>query len=203
MITNYMQLLNKRYGDKLDDNAKDYMFYAVDGASRLKQMMDGLLTYSRIGRQNFNVSDVRLGDIIEKTRKHLGSKYPAESYRFDSLADESRQIKADPDLLLKLLYNLIDNALKFNHNKLPEIKISLLEEDDRWILSVQDNGIGIDKEYHGKVFGIFQKLHNNTEYPGLGLGLAICEKIARKHNGEIWIDSEIDNGATFHISIEK
>lgn len=203
MITSYVQLLNKRYSDKLDDNAKEYIRYAVDGSNRLKQMMDDLLTYSRIGRPVFNASLVDLEEIIGQTKKHLKGRYTENAYTINSSFSAAREITADRDMLIKLFYHIIDNALKFNHNQKPTVEIHAQDEHDHWVISVKDDGMGIDKEYHGKIFGIFQKLHNHTEYPGSGIGLAICEKIAVKHNGRIWVDSEFGKGTTFYISIAK
>lgn len=203
MITSYVQLLNKRYGDKLDDNAKDYIKYAVDGSNRLKQMMDDLLTYSRIGRPNIKPEEIDSEEIISKVKKLISKKYPDTVKRIEFAAEKQIILKADKDLLIKLLYNLIDNSLKFNHNSEPVIKIFLNEDEDNWNLSINDNGLGIDKEYHGKIFGIFQKLHNHEEYSGSGIGLAICEKIVNKHDGKIWLDSELEKGSTFHVSIKK
>ncbi|KXK46095.1 MAG: sensory box histidine kinase [Chlorobi bacterium OLB5] len=203
MITSYVQLLNKRYSDKLDDNAREYINYAVDGSNRLKKMMDDLLTYSRIGRPVFNRVDVDPEETINSVKKHLKAKYPECENRIKFSALKQIKIRADKELLMKLIYNLVDNSFKFNKNKEPEIKILFDENDKEWLISVCDNGLGIEKEYHGKIFGIFQKLHNHSEYPGSGIGLAICEKIINKHKGSITIDSEPGKGSTFHVSIYK
>lgn len=203
MITSYVQLLNKRYGDKLDDNAKEYIKYAVDGSNRLKQMMDDLLTYSRIGKPVLKPEELDLEEIIEKVKKLLVNKYPSAASIIEFAADKRIRINADRYLFIKLIYNLVDNSMKFNHNINPEIKINLSEDEDNWSVSIKDNGMGIDKEYHGKIFGIFQKLHNHEEYSGSGIGLAMCEKIVSKHNGQIWLDSELEKGSTFHVSLKK
>ncbi len=203
MITSYVQLLNKRYGDKLDDNARDYIKYAVDGSNRLKQMMDDLLTYSRIGRPVFKREKVDTPEILERVKNLLGKKYPASAERIKFAAGRQIELNADKELVTKLLYHLADNSLKFNKKSEPELIFGYTEDDDYWIITVQDNGPGIDKEYHGKIFGIFQKLHNHEEYPGSGMGLAICEKIVNMHNGRIWLDSELDKGTTFHVSFKK
>lgn len=203
MITSYVQLLNKRYGDKLDDNARDYIKYAVDGSNRLKQMMDDLLIYSRIGRPEFKREEVDLVQVIEKVKSLLRSRYPDKEDKIEFAAEKQNMLKADKDLLTKLMYHLIDNSLKFNHSDKPVIKITLDQDDENWNISVSDNGLGIDKDYHGKIFGIFQKLHNHTEYPGSGIGLAICQKIVNRHNGSIRLDSIPEKGSTFHVSIKK
>lgn len=203
MITSYVQLLKKRYSDKLDDNAKEYIKYTVDGSNRLKQMMDDLLTYSRIGRPEIKREELDLEEIIEKVKKLLVSKYPSAANIIEFAADKRIRINADRYLFIKLIYNLVDNSMKFNHNINPKIKINLSEDKDNWNVSIKDNGMGIDKEYHGKIFGIFQKLHNHEEYSGSGIGLAMCEKIVSKHNGQIWLDSELEKGSTFHVSIKK
>ena len=203
MITSYVQLLNKRYGDKLDDNARDYIRYAVDGSNRLKQMMDDLLTYSRIGKPALVREEVDPVQVIEKVKTLLRSKYPDSKDTIEFTARRQISISADKALLTKLLYNLIDNSLKFNHSERPEIRVLMDEDDMNWKISVSDNGVGIDKDYHGKIFGIFQKLHNHADYPGSGIGLAICEKIVNRHKGTISIDSEPEKGSTFHVTIKK
>lgn len=203
MITSYVQLLNKRYGDKLDDNARDYIRYAVDGSNRLKQMMDDLLTYSRIGKPALVREEVDPVQVIEKVKTLLRSKYPDSKDTIEFTARRQISISADEALLTKLLYNLIDNSLKFNHSERPEIRVLMDEDDMNWKISVSDNGVGIDKDYHGKIFGIFQKLHNHADYPGSGIGLAICEKIVNRHKGTISIDSEPEKGSTFHVTIKK
>lgn len=203
MITSYVQLLNKRYGDKLDENARDYIRFAVDGSNRLKQMMDDLLTYSRIGKPAIKREDIDPGQVIEKVKTLLRSKYPDSADTIEFTAEKQITINADRDLLTKLLYNLVDNSLKFNHSERPEIRIMIGEDENDWKISVCDNGVGIDKDYHGKIFGIFQKLHNHADYPGSGIGLAICEKIANRHNGSIRLDSELAKGSTFHVTFKK
>jgi len=203
MITSYVQLLNKRYSDRLDDNARDYIRYAVDGSNRLKQMMDDLLTYSRIGRQDFKMEVFNPADILEKVKKLLKAKYPESVNNIKFAAPGQIRIHADKELVVKLLFNLADNSLKFNRSSEPELEISFNEDDSYCLVSVKDNGLGIDKDYHGKIFGIFQKLHNHEEYPGSGMGLAICEKIMNIHRGKIWLDSELGRGTTFHVSFKK
>lgn len=202
MITSYVQLLNKRYGESLDDNAKDYIRFAVDGSNRLKKMMDDLLTYSRIGRPAFKRENLEPNEVFERVKKQIYAKHPGITDKL-KFAAEVQIINADRDLLEKLIFNLVDNAVKFNSSNKPEINVGISENNDHWHISVKDNGLGIDKDYHGKIFGIFQKLHNHQEYEGSGIGLAICEKIVNKHNGKIWLDSELSNGSTFHATIKK
>jgi light-regulated signal transduction histidine kinase (bacteriophytochrome) len=202
MITSYVQLLKKKYGDKLDDNARDYIEYAVQGTDRLKQMMDSLLSYSRIGRPELILRRVRLKRILEETEKLLRTRYKDRSFLVTDDFEES-EIVTDEDLLTKLFYHIIENALKFNHSQLPAVNIGLKETQEELVISLSDNGMGIDKEYHGKIFGIFQKLHNHEEFPGSGMGLAICEKIVTKLGGSITVDSEKGNGAVFHIKLRK
>ncbi len=203
MITSYVQLLNKRYGESLDDNAKDYIRYAVDGSNRLKKMMDDLLIYSRIGRPEFRRTDAEPTEIFEKVKKQLNAKYPQTAGRIKFAAPGQILINAEKDLLVKLIYNLVDNSVKFNSSSEPDITVSITENSDSWEITVQDNGLGIDNDYHRKIFGIFQKLHNHQDYPGSGMGLAICEKIVNKHNGNIWLESEPGTGSVFHATIKK
>ena len=201
MITSYVQLLEKKYNDKLDSDAKEYIGYAIEGANRLKVMMNDLLIYSNVGHPKLNLKQVALEDIAEEVKNQLNAKYSENNYQLKLDFAEAPQVNADKALMIKLIYNIIDNGLKFNHTEKPVIEIKSRANNEEFLLSVKDNGVGIDKEYQERIFGIFQKLHNHKEYPGTGIGLAICQKIANKHNGKIWVDSDTGNGATFHISI--
>ncbi|MCC6865180.1 MAG: hypothetical protein IT280_03370 [Ignavibacteria bacterium] len=203
MITSYVQLLNKRYSDKLDENAKEYISFAVDGSNRLKKMMDDLLTYSRIGRLNFKREDLLMQEIFERVKKQIAEKHPGMENCLTLKQGSTEGLNADKQLLIKLLYSLTDNSIKFNSNSNPKVEINVTELNDKWELKISDNGIGIEKEYHGKIFGIFQKLHRHTDYPGSGIGLAVCEKIASIHNGDIRIDSELNKGSRFLVTIKK
>lgn len=203
MVTSYMQLLDRRYSDKLDDNAREYIRYAVDGSNRLKQMMDDLLTYSRIGRPALKIEKVDPGNIILRAEKLLKARHKESNFMIKAELGSIREIEGDKSLLTSLFFNIIDNSLKFNHSSKQVVEILAHEDSNEWIFSLKDNGLGIDREYHSKVFGIFQKLHNHTEYPGSGIGLAICEKIVRKHNGRIWIDEDTSEGTKIFISIQK
>ncbi len=133
----------------------------------------------------------------------MKQRYPDTAGKIEFAAARQIYINADKDLLIKLLYHLADNSLKFNNSPHPVIKIAADEDEEYWSISIADNGLGISKDYHGKIFGIFQKLHNHSDYPGSGMGLAICEKIVNKHNGSIRLDSEPEKGSTFHITIKK
>lgn len=201
MITSYVQLLEKRYSDKLDDNAREYIGFAVKGTNRLKEMMDDLLTYSRIGKPEVRTEPIKLVEVLANAKSLMLHKYHIQSVTPGF--PEDTVIVGDKALLERLLINLLDNAMKFNEPANLRINVNLRENENEWIVSVSDNGVGIDAEYHGKIFGIFQKLHNHTEYPGSGIGLAICEKIAAKHNGRIWVDSQKGNGSTFNVSLQK
>lgn len=203
MVTSYMQLLNKRYADKLDDNAREYIGFAVDGSNRLKQMMDDLLTYSRIGRPELNIETVDPEAVLREAEKLLKEKYNDRNFSLKTNLGSIREINGDKRLLTRLFFNLLENSLKFNHSPEQVIEAEARDDSEEWIFSVKDNGFGIKEEYHSKVFGIFQKLHNHTEYTGSGIGLAVCEKIARKHNGRIWIDSDTNDGTKIFISIHK
>jgi chemotaxis family two-component system sensor kinase Cph1 len=205
MIKSYVQLLNKKYNDKLDEEAKEYIQFAVDGTNRLKLMMDDLLEYSRLGRNGIEVQPVKLKEISESIVRSFKKKYAHGNYSITFGFDDTQEITADKALTSKLLHNFIDNALKFNisHSKSLNIEIGAEDEKDEWILSVKDDGIGIDKQYHEKIFLIFQKMSSNGEYSGSGMGLAICEKIAKLHRGKIWVDSELNKGAAFYYTIPK
>ena len=202
MINSYLQLLNRKYGENLDEDAKDYINYAVDGASRLKHMMDSLLTYSRIGRKDLIVKKVKLKSVLDNSVQQLQSKYKGKDFNIiDSF--KNFETNTDEELMTKMFFHILDNSLKFNHSPVPVVSLSVSENEHNYSIIIKDNGMGIDKEYHGKIFGIFQKLHNHSEYPGTGMGLAITDKISKILRGTIRVDSDAGNGSEFLITLQK
>ncbi|WP_416865020.1 MAG: PAS domain S-box protein [Imperialibacter sp.] len=202
MITSFLQLLERRFGEKLDKKSKEYIFYAVDGANRMKSLILDLLEYSRVNTLDEEYTDVDLNQV---------GKSILETFKTD-IIELNAQIKiqklptvwGNKQQLLRLFQNLISNAIKYRMRDTdPIIEISGSSDKNNWIFAIKDNGIGIDKAYFDKIFIIFQRLHNKSEFSGTGIGLAICKKIVEKHKGNIWVDSEIGKGSTFHISIPK
>lgn len=198
MITSYVQLLEKRYSDKLDQDAHDFINYAVDGANRMQTLIYSLLEYSRVNRvKPFEYIDIH--DILDEVMNDLSMaiKENAPDIRIGDLP----VIFGDRVLIGQLFFNLIANAIKFKSERPVQIFIEGKREGNTFKFLVKDNGIGIQKEYSEKIFTIFQRLHTKDKYAGTGIGLAICKKIVERHEGKIWIESEIGKGSTFYFTI--
>ncbi len=200
MVSSYCQLLQKRYKDKLDGDAIEFINYAVDGAVRMQRLISDLLSYSRVQRKGKEPEDVNAKSVLQTT---LNSLKPAIEESHASITfDELPIVKADPIQLGQLFQNLITNALKFSPKEdTPKVHVSAKRNGHGWIFSVKDNGIGIDPKFSERIFVIFQRLHGKTEYAGTGIGLAICKKIVERHGGNIWVESEPGKGANFCFTI--
>ncbi len=200
MVGSYVQLIEQRYKGKLDSDADEFIKYAVDGANRMKQLIIDLLNYSRINRQ---LPDVELNLNILLTEVLDNLKSIILESKSQILINELPVIFADKTQMVQVFQNLIANAIKFQpKGKVPEIKISAEKKSDEWIFSVRDNGIGIDKKYHEKVFVIFKQLHSKAMYDGTGIGLAVVKKIIERNGGSIWLESELGKGTTFYFTIK-
>jgi PAS domain S-box-containing protein len=200
MVSSFTQLLAQRYKDKLDQDANDFIQYAVDGALRMQTLINDLLSYSRINTRGkdctyFDIHAV-LGQVIYNLQMDIKEKHALITN------DELPVIKADESQIVQLLQNLIGNAIKFCNGH-PKIHISAKEDKDCFVFSVQDNGIGIEAEYFDRIFQIFQRLQPREKYAGTGIGLAICKRIIERHGGKIWLESEINKGTTFYFQIPK
>jgi PAS domain S-box-containing protein len=203
MVSSYVQLLSRRYKDKLDSDADDFIGFAVDGAARMQVLINDLLTYSRVGTQGRPFEPTDCNNIIRRVIDDLtgiiGDAGATVVY------DDLPTINCDATQLGQLFQNLVANALKFRSEDPPRVHISsnLYGEgkDNDWVFSVRDNGIGIAPDYFQQIFLIFQRLHNRSEYAGTGIGLAVCKKIVERHGGRIWVDSEHGKGSTFHFTL--
>ena len=235
MVASYVQLLARRYKGKLDADADEFIEFAVDGASRMKRLIDDLLDYSRVTTQGKRLEKTCRNDALAQALANLGSKLESSGAIVNSgslpitMGDESQ--------LVRLFQNLIDNAIKFCIGRVPEIYISASPIDDLncsplttvqetslsnldgpqpdlnphstnsaeklpgWLISVSDNGIGIDPKYFIRIFQIFQRLHRKEDLPGTGIGLSICQKTVRRHGGRIWVESKLGEGATFKFTL--
>lgn len=198
-ITNLIRLLSLRLEGILDADAQKYMLLISDGAERMKQLIHAMMEISRVGRHEFVLESVWLSQTLDRVRFGLQDELVQAEAIITLKTD--RRVRASALLLQQLLQNLIGNALKFRSADSPKIIISVEERDHEWLFSVKDNGIGIKPTYREYVFQIFQKLHKPTEYPGTGIGLAICEKIVRKHAGRIWFESDGVKGTEFFFTI--
>ncbi len=199
MVASYVKLLERRYKGKLDSDADDFIYFAVDGATRMHRLINDLLTYSRVGTHGKSFEDIDSAEAMQQALNNLQTTIQESDAEvvYDSLP----KVYADSSQLVQLFQNLISNAIKFCDKQSPKVHISSKQEDNQWVFSVQDNGIGIDLKYSDRIFVIFQRLHEKTEYSGTGIGLAICKKIVERHKGSIWIDSELGEGTTFNFTI--
>jgi PAS domain S-box-containing protein len=200
MVTSYVQLLERRYKDKLDSDANEFIAYAVDGSNRMRTLIQSLLEYSRVNRVK-PFERINVNQIIDVVLQDLRETIQANKAKIT--VNQLPEIMGDSILIGQLFQNLIANAIKFKGDKDPEITISAERKENNYLFSVRDNGIGIDKEYSKKIFVIFQRLHSKDKYPGTGIGLAICKKIVERHGGEIWMESEKGEGSTFYFTIKE
>jgi len=199
MVAIYTQLLAERYKGKLDENADKYIYYAVDGATRMQILVQDLLAFSRVGSQGaeFQSTDCAKAVEIALRNLHAAVQESGASVEFDLLPP----VIADPSQLVQLFQNLIGNALKFHGAKAPVVRITAEQTKQETIFSVKDNGIGIAPEHAELVFAIFKRLHSRAEYSGSGIGLAICKKIVERHGGKIWVESEPGHGCAFQFTL--
>ena len=199
MVASFTQLLAKRYKDKLDDDARDFINYAVDGATRMQTLISDLLNYSRVGTQGNPLVPTDSEALFKRVLESL--QFSIEESGAVIVSDPLPIVMADPQQLGQLFQNLLTNAVKFHGEKPPTVRISTERSGNDWKISVRDNGIGISQEHADRIFVIFQRLHTKTEYPGTGIGLAICKKIVERHGGRIWIEPSPGGGTTFCFTI--
>jgi PAS domain S-box-containing protein len=199
MITSYLELLERRYKGQLDAKADMFIGYAVDGASRMQTLINDLLNYSRVGRQVREFETVDCEEILQQVSIDLQVAIAQNSAVITHTP--LPRVKGDPSQLAQLFQNTIGNAIKFRTQEPPQIQIGAEFVDGKWLFSVRDNGIGMDAQYLERIFVIFQRLHSKTEYPGTGIGLAVCKKIVERHGGNLWVESQPDCGSTFYFTL--
>ena len=195
----FVQLLAKRYKGRLDQDADDFINYAVDGVKRMRSLINDLLAYSRVGSRGREFKPVSSDVVLDHALSNL--QMAIEQSGAVVTWDPLPVVTGDNSQLVQLFQNLIGNAIKFNRNGAPRIHVSADQQGSEWVFSVRDNGIGIEPEYFGRIFLIFQRLHDRKQYPGTGIGLAICKKVVERHGGEIWADSEPGTGSTFYFTL--
>ena len=198
-ISSFLQLLSRRYADKLDEKANTFINYAVEGASHMQQQLHDLLAFSRVGGGNLRLQPVDLRTVVDDLLLNL--KAAIEENGAEIHIDTLPVVQADKAQLNHLLQNLLANALKFRSATPPRIHIFSQREKDRWVVCIRDNGIGIDPQHADRIFLIFQRLHRRGEYEGTGVGLAICKKIVERHGGRIWVESEAGQGSLFCFTL--
>jgi light-regulated signal transduction histidine kinase (bacteriophytochrome) len=199
MVASYTQLLARRYKGKLDADADEFIGYAVDGATRMQQLINALLDYSRVGTRGKSSEPTDCENVLYQAVTNLRAAIEENDAMVSH--DQLPTVMADSSQMVQLFQNLIGNAIKFHSGKKPEVHVGAERDGTEWIFSVRDNGIGIDPQYFDRIFVIFQRLHGRGEYPGTGIGLAICKKIIERHKGRIWVESQPGKGATFYFTI--
>lgn len=197
-VTSYAQLFARKYQGNLDAQADKYINYVVEGAIRMQQLIDDLLNFSRIGTHGKDLQPIDLEIILAQVLRNL--KVAVEQSQVIITHEPLPTVMGDKTQLIQLLQNLIANAIKFRQSEAPKVQIKAVKQGNKWLISISDNGIGIEAEYFERIFIIFQRLHSRSEYPGTGIGLAVCQKIIERHGGDIWVESTFGCGTTFHFT---
>lgn len=199
MVSSYLGLLEAEYGDIFPDEAREYIQYAVDGASRMGGCIDALLVYSRVGSHGERFLPIDTGAVVKDAIANLdvAIRENTATVNFTELP----QVLGDRSQLTQVFQNLIGNAIKFRNDTPPTVVVQSQRADDNWHFSVADNGIGIAPRHADRIFKAFQRLHLPEEYPGTGMGLAITKKIVERHGGRIWVESEPGDGSVFHFTV--
>ncbi len=201
MVISHLGLLERRYGNQLDGDAKQYMRYAVDGAARMRALITDLLEYSRVESGGGAFGSVDMNETLSVALTNL--KATTTKHNATVRAEHLPTITADRTQMVQLIQNLVGNAVKYHGQEPPEVVVSAREDPDSWTFSVKDNGIGIRKEHQEKIFQMFQRLHTMDDYGGTGIGLSIAKRIVERHGGSIWVESEEGKGSEFLFTIPK
>jgi signal transduction histidine kinase len=203
MVSSFLNQLKKKYNNILDEKASQYIFYAVDGARRMRQIILDLLEYSRAGKnEENNLEKENINKVLDDTMMNISQDIKKKNARI--IRKNIPDITVYRTLFTQIFQNLISNALKYSKKDVkPKIIISCEDSDSHWTFSVKDNGIGIEEEYFDKIFIIFQRLHNRNEYDGTGTGLAIVKKVIEQLDGNVWVNSKLNKGSTFYFTVKK
>jgi signal transduction histidine kinase len=201
MVASYVQLIEKRYQDKLDSDGREFIEFAVDGAKRMRVLIEDLLAYSRITTRAKPFQSTDFEEVLETVTDNLQMVIRESGAQITH--SPLPTVSGDVTQLTQLFQNLLSNAIKFRRDTTPEVHIHAEPQEDYWLISVQDNGIGIEAQHLDRIFLLFQRLHGRGAYPGTGLGLAICRKIVERHGGTIWVESETGSGSKFSFTIPK
>ena len=200
-INSYTQLLARKYQGNLDAKADKYIGYIVEGATRMQQLINDLLNFSRVGTQAKELEAIACEAVLSKVLSNL--KVAIAESRTVVTHDPLPTVMGDEIQLIQLFQNLIGNAVKFRREERLQVHISAVPRENEWVFSISDNGIGMESEYFERIFTLFQRLHSKSEYPGTGIGLAVCKKIVERHQGRIWVESTLGVGSTFHFTIPR
>jgi PAS domain S-box-containing protein len=200
MVASYTQLLARRYQGKLDEDADEFIGFAVDGARRMQELINDLLTYSRVGTRPLELEAVDTTQVVDQVVSDLAAAIGDS--QAEVIRDDLPMVQGDPTQLRQLFQNLIANGIKFHRpDETAQVRVSATREDGAWTFNVRDNGIGIEPQYQERIFALFQRLHTRADYPGTGIGLAICKKIVERHGGQIRVDSAPGRGTTFLFTL--
>ncbi|MEM9674629.1 MAG: ATP-binding protein [Bacteroidota bacterium] len=201
-VSSFSMLLKKRYGEQLDERADKYIHFIVDGTNRMQNLIDDILTFSRLERKGNRFEQLDVNSVVEDIKSQLETTIRKTKTKINY--EELPTLIGDRGQLIQLFQNIISNSIKYRQPDVPpKINISCEEQEDYWKFSVSDNGIGIEKEFFDRIFVIFQRLHSASEYEGTGIGLAICQRVVETHDGKIWVESQINRGSSFHFTVSK
>jgi signal transduction histidine kinase len=199
MIASYLQLVEERYQDRLDDDGREFIGYAVDGAKRLQKLINDLLHYSRLVSKERPLQQTECAEVLQLALRNL--HVAIQESQASVTHDELPAVAADQTQLVQLFQNLIGNAIKFRNGPGPRVHVGVRREGDGWQFSISDDGIGIAPAHFERVFVLFQRLHSRSRYDGTGIGLTLCKKIVERHGGRIWVSSLPGEGTTFHFTL--
>ena len=200
IIVSYLQLIERRYKDKLDEDGERFIQSTVNGAERMRALIRGLLQYSRVGTKGKDFVEADMETVLDEALENLGRAVQDTGAVIERSA--LPHVRGDSMQLVQLFQNLIGNAMKFHREgEKPRVSIAATKGRGAWEFTVADNGIGIEKQYGDRIFALFQRLHTRDQYKGTGIGLAVCKRIVERHQGRIWFTSEPGRGTTFHFSL--
>ncbi|MFP8957532.1 PAS domain S-box protein [Natrialbaceae archaeon A-CW3] len=199
MVSSYLQLIERRYADTLDDDGEEFLAYAIDGAERMREMIGGLLEYSRVETRGDPFETIDLDAVIADVLDDL--RVTIDEHDADISVESLPTVQGDVGQLRQVFQNLLDNAIEYSGNDTPRVHVSADRNGDDWTITVRDEGIGIDPDDADRVFEVFQRLHTHDEHAGSGIGLALCRRIIERHNGKIWLESDPGEGAAFSFTL--
>jgi PAS domain S-box-containing protein len=198
----YSQLIEKKYASNLEGKASTYLAYCVEGAHRMELLVSDLLAYCQAAKKSDSpLESVNINEVIDTVKQNLATTI--EESEAEILTSGLPAVRGNSVPLIHLFQNLVSNALKYRSDRKPLVRINAAEAGEHWCFSVEDNGIGIAREFQTQIFGIFKRLHDRTIYPGTGIGLAICQKIVERQGGRIWVESEPGRGSTFFFTLPR
>ncbi|MEY7847632.1 PAS domain S-box protein [Natrarchaeobius sp. A-rgal3] len=199
MISSYLRLIDRRYGDRLDEDGQEFLNYAVDGADRMTEMIEGLLEYSRVETQGDPLEPTDLEAVLEDVLQDL--QFRIAECDAEITAEPLPTVRGDRGQLRQVVQNLLSNALEYSGDDPPQVRIRAERSGSEWVISVRDDGVGIESAETDRIFEVFQRLHSHEEHAGTGIGLALCQRIVERHGGRIWVDAEPGEGSTFSFTV--